>query len=52
MLVTPQGKHAEAEHLYERSQAVKEKVLGPDHLDVATSLSNRARLLITQVVKT
>lgn len=44
-----QGKYAEAEPLYERSQAIREKVLGPDHLDVATTLHNRAELLESQV---
>ncbi|CAN0282323.1 unnamed protein product, partial [Scytosiphon promiscuus] len=29
-----QGKYAEAEPLYERSQATREKVLGPEHPDV------------------
>ncbi|CAM9762259.1 unnamed protein product [Ectocarpus sp. 8 AP-2014] len=44
-----QGKYAEAEPLYERSQAIQEKVLGPEHPDVATSLNNRAWLLESQV---
>ncbi|CAM9971540.1 unnamed protein product [Ectocarpus sp. 8 AP-2014] len=43
------GKYAEAEPLYERSQAIQEKVLGPEHPDVATSLNNRASLLESQV---
>ncbi|CAM9900520.1 unnamed protein product [Ectocarpus sp. 4 AP-2014] len=43
-----QGKYAEAEPLYERSQAIQEKVLGPEHPDVATSLDNRASLLESQ----
>ncbi|CAN0382120.1 unnamed protein product [Ectocarpus sp. 8 AP-2014] len=42
-----QGKYAEAEPLYERLQAIQEKVLGPEHPDVATSLNNRAGLLKT-----
>ncbi|CAN0599470.1 unnamed protein product, partial [Laminaria digitata] len=28
--------------LYERSQAIREKVLGPEHPEVAQSLNNRA----------
>ncbi|CAM9878206.1 unnamed protein product, partial [Hapterophycus canaliculatus] len=40
-----QGKFVEAERLYERSQAIREKVLGPEHPGVATVLSNRAGLL-------
>ncbi len=44
-----QGKYAEAEPLYERSQAIREKVLGPEHPDVAQSLNNRAGLLRSQV---
>ncbi|CAM9244996.1 unnamed protein product, partial [Ectocarpus sp. 12 AP-2014] len=40
-----QGKYAEAEALYERSQAIHEKVSGPEHPDVATSLTNRASSL-------
>ncbi|CAM9767971.1 unnamed protein product, partial [Hapterophycus canaliculatus] len=44
-----QGKYAEAEPLYEQSRAKPEKVLGPEHLDVASLLYNRARLLRAQV---
>ena len=44
-----QGKYDEAEPLYERSQAIWEEVLGPEHPDVATSLHNRAGLLEAQV---
>ena len=44
-----QGKYNEAEPLYERSQAIREKVLGPEHPDVAQSLNNRALLLKAQV---
>ncbi|CAB1113143.1 unnamed protein product [Ectocarpus sp. CCAP 1310/34] len=44
-----QGKYAEAEPLYERSQAIQENVLGPEHPDVGTSLNNRALLLEKQV---
>jgi hypothetical protein len=33
-----QGQYAQAEPLYNRSLAIWEKALGPDHPDVATSL--------------
>jgi tetratricopeptide (TPR) repeat protein len=36
------GQYAEAEPLYQRSLAIREKALGPDHPDVATSLNNLA----------
>ena len=36
---------AEAEPLYKRALAVREKALGPDHPDVANSLENYAALL-------
>lgn len=44
-----QGKYAEAEPLYERSQVILEKVLGSDHPNVASLLNNRAMLLKNQV---
>ena len=40
-----QGKLAEAEPYYQRSLAILEKSLGPDHPDVAASLNNLASLL-------
>ncbi len=40
-----QGNYAEAEPLYQRSLAIQEKALGPEHPDVATSLENYAALL-------
>ena len=40
-----QGRHPEAEPLYQRSLAILEKALGPEHPDVATSLENYAALL-------
>ncbi|CAN0270483.1 unnamed protein product, partial [Ectocarpus fasciculatus] len=43
-----QGKYPEAEPLYERSQAIQEKILGSEHPDVATSFNNRAELLRRQ----
>ena len=39
----------EAGPLYDRSLAIREKALGPDHPDVATTLNNRAALLQDQV---
>ena len=38
------GRYAEAEPLYRRSLEVREKQLGRDHPDVATSLNNLANL--------
>ncbi len=40
-----QGKYAEAEPLYKRSLAIREKSLGPGHPLVAQSLENYAALL-------
>ncbi len=40
-----QGKYAETEPLYERSLAIWEKALGPEHPSVAASLENYAALL-------
>jgi tetratricopeptide (TPR) repeat protein len=39
-----QGKYAQAEPLYQRSLAIREKALGLDHPDVATSLERMALL--------
>ena len=47
--MTSQGRLDEADPLYERSLAIHEKVLGPDHPDVAMVLNNQANLLIAQV---
>lgn len=44
-----QGKYAEAEPLDERCQAIEEKVLGPEHPSLASTIRNRACLLKTQV---
>lgn len=44
-----QGKHDEAEPLCVRSLAIKEKVYGPDHPEVATGLNSMAGLLEEQV---
>ena len=45
LLFTDQGKYAEAEPFFQRSLAIREKALGPEHPDVATSLENYAFLL-------
>lgn len=44
-----QGKYDDAEPLYERLTAIKEKALGRDHPDVATVLNSRAGLMQNQV---
>ncbi len=44
-LYQDQGRYAEAEPLFQRSLAIAEKALGPEHPDVATSLENYAFLL-------
>ncbi|CAN0326101.1 unnamed protein product, partial [Ectocarpus sp. 8 AP-2014] len=46
---TFQGKSKEAVPLLERSLAIRENSLGPEHPDVATSLKNLAVLLHNQV---
>ncbi len=43
-----QGRYAQAEPLYQRSLAIKEKALGPEHPAVATGLNNLAALYIAQ----
>ena len=43
-----QGENDRAEQLYRRSLAIREKALGPDHPDVATSLDNLAKLYQAQ----
>ena len=48
MLYNIQGRYADAEPLYRRSLAIKEKALGPDHPHVATSVSNLAELYRNQ----
>ena len=40
-----QGKYTEAEPLYQRSLAIREKALGAEHPAVATTLENYAALL-------
>ena len=46
---TAQGKLEEALPLYDRALAIDEKVLGPDHPDVAMDLNNKAALLSDMV---
>ena len=47
-LYNAQGKYAEAEPLYQRSLAIREKVLGAEHPQVATGLNNLALLYDNQ----
>ena len=49
LCISCQGELAAAGALYERCQAIDEKVLGPEHPSLATTLSNRAVLLEAQV---
>ena len=42
---TAQGKLVEAAPMYKRSRVILEKVLGPDHPNVAASLGNEAELM-------
>ncbi|CAM9854520.1 unnamed protein product, partial [Ectocarpus fasciculatus] len=48
LLLSFQGKYEDAEPLYQRSVAIREKALGPDHPAVATALNNWAALLTSQ----
>jgi CHAT domain-containing protein/Tfp pilus assembly protein PilF len=43
-----EGRFAEAETLYKRALAIREKALAPDHPDVATGLNNLAALYVDQ----
>jgi len=47
-LYKDQGRYGEAELLCKRALAINEKALGPDHPDVATSLSSMASLYYPQ----
>lgn len=47
-LPAAQGNFSEAEPLYKRSLSIREKVLGPDHPDVARSLNDLAGVLAQQ----
>ena len=42
---TTQGRYADAEALWQRALAIKEKTLGPHHPDVAATLAKYAVLL-------
>lgn len=48
-LLAAQGNSQEAGGLLKRSLAIQEKVLGPDHQDIASSLSTLALMLRSQV---
>ena len=49
MFLSAQGKLDEATPLYKESLAIRKKVLGEEHPDVAQSLNNLAALLEAQV---
>lgn len=44
-----QGKYEEADALYARAIDSQERTLGPDHNDLATSLTHRAGVMNDQV---
>lgn len=44
-----QGKHVAAAPLCQRALEIDEKVYGPNHIEVAADLTNRAWLLYRQV---
>jgi tetratricopeptide (TPR) repeat protein len=43
-----QGKYDEAEPFYRRALAIREKELGPDHPDIASSLNNLTLVYCSQ----
>ena len=47
--MSTQAEFAEAAQLCERSRAIREKSLGPDHQDVARALNALAKVFIAQV---
>ncbi len=47
-LYRAQGQYANAQPLYQRALAIREKALGPEHPDVAQSLNNLALLYYAQ----
>ena len=49
LCISCQGELGAAGVLYERCQAIQEKVLGPEHPSLAATLGNRAGLLQAQV---
>ncbi len=44
LLYEAQGRYGDAEPLYKRALAIREKALGPEHPDVAQSLHNLAKV--------
>lgn len=48
-LLVVQGNYGQAEGLFKRSLAIREKALGPDHPAVVTSSNNLVGLLKAQV---
>lgn len=44
-----QGRYPEAELLFRQAQDINEKVYGPENLEVAIDLNNRAGLMESQV---
>jgi tetratricopeptide (TPR) repeat protein len=48
LLYYSQGKYKEAEPLYQQALALRQKLLGDDHPDVAQSLNNLALLYYSQ----
>ena len=48
LLYYSQGKYNEAELLYQQALALRQKLLGNDHPDVASSLNNLALLYYSQ----
>jgi tetratricopeptide (TPR) repeat protein len=48
LLYDNQGQYAKVEPLYQRALAIREKALGPEHPDVATSLNHLAWLYHNQ----
>jgi tetratricopeptide (TPR) repeat protein len=48
LLYDSQGRYTQAKPLYERALAIREKILGPDHPDVAEGLNNLAALYYLQ----
>ena len=51
LLPGAQGSYAEAEPLYQRSLAIREKALGPEHPDLVMSLNHLAMVCCGQVRK-
>lgn len=45
LLYAGEGKYSDAESLYQRALVIREKALGPEHPDLATSFESYAALL-------